>query len=161
MPVSNQTQQGQVHDDPFVAKVGCAVIAIILWLVVDAVTCDCKSDKHAGSQPERSSSYSEGNDKIGAWVAAQYFVKQDLKNPRGAKFEFAASEKRGAVKYVGNNTYSVNSYVDATNSFGATVRTRFYLRVHDDGGGDWSLVGGITYDDGSSWNINEDSDSMW
>lgn len=78
-----------------------------------------------------------------AWIYAQEFVKRALKSPRSAKFEFGAVAK-GSVKYLGNDTYSVDSYVDAENSFGASIRTYFSLKVQSREDG-WYLVGDIDF----------------
>lgn len=123
----------------------------IVMLVVNALSCACGLNSSEKNSPERIESSSEGGNKLEAWAYAQLFVEQDLKDPRKAKFEFGAVSK-GSVKYIGNNTYSVKSYVDAPNSFGANVRTRFSLKIRDNGGS-WSVVDGITYDDGMSYDF--------
>ena len=80
-------------------------------------------------------------DLSGAWVAAQSFVEQRLKSPASAKFEFGAAHD-GAVRLVGDRIYSVESYVDSQNSFGATIRQKFRLQVKSGPGGEWQLVNG-------------------
>lgn len=54
-----------------------------------------------------------------AQVFIEKFVKTTLKNPLDAQFPDYQPE------YVGDGKYRFSTYVDATNSFGATVRTRF------------------------------------
>ena len=65
----------------------------------------------------------------------QLFVEQKLKNPDGAKFVGYA---RDTVTHLGGGKYRVTAAVDATNSFGATVRTPF-TGVIEDIGGKWKL----------------------
>ncbi|MDB8458884.1 toxin-antitoxin system YwqK family antitoxin [Turicibacter sanguinis] len=61
-----------------------------------------------------------------AWAAAQVRVKRDLKAPSSAKFPMISSAN---ITKINSNEYSVRSYVDAENSFGAKIRTNFTCRV--------------------------------
>lgn len=70
----------------------------------------------------------------GAWVAMMYFVEGKLKNPSGAKFIGNAVH---AVTHLGNGKYRIEASVDATNGFGATVRTPFSGVVES--GNQWTL----------------------
>ncbi len=74
-------------------------------------------------------------DMHGAWAYMQLFVEKELKNPKGAKFIGYA---RNTVKSLGGNKYRVTAEVDASNGFGATVRTPF-TGVIEDVGGKWKL----------------------
>lgn len=74
-------------------------------------------------------------DMHGAWAAMQQFVEKRLKNPSGAKF---IGHARDTVTHLGGGRYRVEASVDATNSFGATIRTPFTGIVEDKGDG-WEL----------------------
>jgi len=87
------------------------------------------------STEEAISDYGNTGDVIDAWVYMKLFVEQNLKNPRGAKFPFGGHRN---VVNLGGDRYRVRSYVDATNSFGATVRTNFVGVVKRRYGG-WDL----------------------
>ena len=71
----------------------------------------------------------------GAWAYMQLFVEKRLKNPKGAKF---VGNARDAVTNLGAGKYRVAAAVDATNSFGATVRTPF-SGVIENLGSEWKL----------------------
>lgn len=67
-------------------------------------------------------------DDVAAYVAAKDFVGRRLKNPTGASY----------ASMVGDSAYSstlqdcrwtIKAYVDATNSYGATIRTPFVITV--------------------------------
>jgi hypothetical protein len=73
------------------------------------------------------------SDKSMAYVQAENFVRERLKNPAGASFPWS-----GDVEALGNNRYQVESYVDATNGFGATIRTHYTCVVRKSGD-TWSL----------------------
>lgn len=62
----------------------------------------------------------------GAWAYMQLFVEKSLKNPDSADFPFDGISN---VTNLGNGEYRVRSYVDATNSYGATIRTHFTGKI--------------------------------
>lgn len=74
-------------------------------------------------------------EQVEAWAQMQIFVKQELKNPRDANFPFGGHR---SVVALGDGRFRVRSYVDATNSFGATVRTNFDGVIERRQGG-WNL----------------------
>lgn len=65
----------------------------------------------------------------------QEFVADRLKAPSTADF---ATPRQSVVRRSGN-AFIVNSYVDAENSFGANVRTRYSCMVQPTDDGDWRL----------------------
>ena len=76
---------------------------------------------------------------IAVVYAAQRAVKQQLKNPDGAKFPgglLDMTDVRSHCKYNGDNQYTVTSWVDATNGFGGRVRT-VYVAVMEKNGDGW------------------------
>lgn len=66
------------------------------------------------------------------YAFAQELVKEELKSPSTAKFPFY-DKSFFATK---DNTVTVNAYVDAQNSFGATVRTNFVAIITIDSKGE-------------------------
>lgn len=62
-----------------------------------------------------------------AWVCAQMKIKEMLKSPKSAEFEFGGATK--STKAIGNEKYEIKSYVDAENSFGAKIRSNFECTV--------------------------------
>lgn len=83
----------------------------------------------------------------GVWVTpeaeavriCQKLVGERLKAPASAKF---APEKDTSVTGPSDyGSYTVVSYVDSQNGFGAMLRTRFSCEIRKDSRGLWSLVG--------------------
>ena len=74
----------------------------------------------------------ETDSTLGARTAARMFVRDRLKSPSSAKFGTVSASS------LGNSRYSFSGYVDAQNSFGAQIRTRFsgVVRYND---GTWIL----------------------
>lgn len=67
-----------------------------------------------------------------AWIAAQHVIRDRLKAPATATFGGEDIEREG-------DTYRVNGWVDAQNTFGAMLRSRFVVRMRYVDGG-WDLV---------------------
>lgn len=96
---------------------GCQAIAGILGIIIVAIiymmgSCNSKDEEINGS-------------KLDAWVKTQYIVESRLKSPGTAKYPWGYSD------YVtqDGNKYTIKAYVDAQNSFGATVRTYFICHL--------------------------------
>ena len=73
------------------------------------------SNSYSGS----SSSYRSADRSRDAWVCAIKYVEDNLKSPSTAKF---CKYTDATVMRVGEDEYIIHGYVDAQNSFGATVR---------------------------------------
>lgn len=90
-------------------------------------------------------------DKVGAFVISQTFIKQKLKSPRTAIFP-SITENSVEIENVGMKNgrcqIMVKMPVDAQNSFGALVRETFYVTVSPDNfsKGSWDLVEIISTD---------------
>jgi len=66
------------------------------------------------------------DNRTAAWICAKKAIEDNLKNPSSAKF---ASYSASTVTFLGDNEFQVISYVDATNSYGAVVRTNFMVTI--------------------------------
>ena len=79
-----------------------------------------------------SSACGSSDPKIDAWVCAQDVVESRLKAPSTADF---CSYPEATVTDLGNNEYRIEGYVDAQNSFGATIRSHFTVTLTLTGSG--------------------------
>lgn len=77
------------------------------------------------TSPSPSAADTSTPDKMDSYIQAQGFVLQALKSPSTAKFPMFAYE---AVN-LGDGAYSVRSYVDSQNSFGATIRSNWQVKM--------------------------------
>ena len=75
-----------------------------------------------------------------AYIMVEDFVKRRLKAPSTADFPSAWSGRGKMVDDVGNQTYAIDSYVDAQNSFGAQIRMRFAARIKQVSEREWQLI---------------------
>jgi len=64
-------------------------------------------------------------DNMDTYIQAQEFVKQTLKSPSTAKFPALPYE----IVDLGDSFYKVSSYVDSQNSFGATIRNEWSVKM--------------------------------
>ncbi len=100
--------------------------AILTWVIVFNVFKGCVST---------TSSYSS-SDRITVLTMAQELVKDTLAAPSTARFPWPSEHD---VRELGGGRYSVSSYVDSQNVFGAMVRTHYTAIVQDVGDGKWRL----------------------
>ena len=81
----------------------------------------------------------QGEDPCGtnhdAFVMSQKFVKGRLSNPSSADFSFSDAK----ITKVTCGRWKVDSYVDAENAFGGTVRTPFTAVLERLDDGNWRL----------------------
>jgi len=86
------------------------------------------------------SSRSSWDRKNAAWVMAQQFVKDRLKSPSSASFGSALGDYQDpdrVVSDLGGGEFRIRAWVEAQNSFGATIRTTFVCELEDTGAGNW------------------------
>lgn len=102
-------------------RVGCLAIFVLLIAFVAWIAFGDHTSKPDG---------------LGAFIASQNFVKQELKAPSTAKFP--TYDESMAVTNDGKR-FKITSHVDAKNSFGATVRTRYICIVTHLKGDEWQL----------------------
>jgi len=135
-----------------------SVVVFIILLVVMLNMCSGDKDEPTNSysgnngvaQRTNSSSavaaqaWYEKENKGRALIAAQNAVKRDLNYPSSAKFEdsFWVGLNGGVVipGSLQKQEYSVTSWVDSQNAFGATIRTKFIVFVKQVSDGRWEVM---------------------
>ena len=87
-------------------------------------------------------------DSDAAKIRAKEYVEASLKAPSTAKWpgysEFATARSKDKKGNVIKDVWEVASYVDAQNSYGAMIRTKFLVTMKKTGE-DWKLVELFTY----------------
>ena len=86
--------------------------------------------------PDPNAWKNENNSSM-AYIMMQDFVKKRLKSPGTADFPFGYSDY---TKSIGKFQYKITAYVDAQNSFGALVRTRFTGIIEQTDKERWKLI---------------------
>ena len=91
------------------------------------------------------SEYSNTEDKgdlTMACIMAENYVTPNLKSPGSAEFQGCQKQKYGGatVIYDGDGLYFVHGYVDSQNSFGAMLRTTYFVELKDMGNSQWTLI---------------------
>lgn len=75
-----------------------------------------------------------------AFIMSQNFVKKHLKSPSTAEFPYSHNDGV-RITYQGDCKHEIWAYVDSQNSFGATIRTKYYAVVKNQYGTDkWMLI---------------------
>lgn len=109
-----------------------ALITILVFILAMVIAWAAAGDFTPTPSTAQSSSSSVNNskddfdhDKFDAFVVAKKVVEDKLKSPSTAKF----CDTRDATISLSDNTWTVNGWVDAQNSFGATIRNTFTVKI--------------------------------
>ena len=97
------------------SKVGCIFFAIFIAAIIIVGIVSMSYNSNGGS-----------DQNISAWVCAQKAVEDTLKSPSTAKF---CSYTDASIQNLGGDKYHVSGYVDAQNSYGATLRKNFTVTL--------------------------------
>lgn len=81
--------------------------------------------KQAEEDAKKKAEEDEKNDGSVAAICAKNYVKDSLKAPSTADFPWSL----GSTVPLGKNQYTVSSYVDAQNGFGAMIRTNYACTI--------------------------------
>jgi len=113
---------------------------------------DTTDEVSGGKKRSVASGGNSPGDKITAWIMAKIFVKRDLKSPGSASFGGLFTDRqdpKSVVTSLGGGKYRVNAWVDADNSFGATIRTPFVCELKYAGGDNWQCTDLVMLEGGS------------
>lgn len=131
---NKENDQGNGKSSFVLVAIICLILLLLLCFILGQgnQTNDSASTNNGNSSiassyirdtTQTSSLRSNANETDSLIIAiAQEFVKMELKNPSSAKFPWGSSDYT-ITKLNGN--WVVKGYVDAQNSFGATVRSKF------------------------------------
>lgn len=113
---------------------------LIIFIIVVAIAYlmdkpDSNQPPQTPTEPKSTITKENVSDVFDAMMIMQRTVRQTLKNPKDAEF---GNDIDGVIA-LGGNKYSVSSYVDATNSFGATVRTYYSGVLFKDKNNLWQI----------------------
>jgi hypothetical protein len=109
-----------------------AKVGIIIFIFYQLGTCvvDMREQEanRVTKQVEQPKDWRKVKDRVGAYVEAAYYMERQLKAPSTAKWpsNIIATDH---VFYIGDQTYEVKSWVEASNSFGVPVRTNYHAKV--------------------------------
>ena len=77
--------------------------------------------------------YGDSSEDTFVWTITEKYIKDRLKSPSTAKcgtYVLDPNPDRISVVKIEHNTWQVSGWVEAENSYGATPRTDFTVRVH-------------------------------
>lgn len=84
------------------------------------------------------------DDTVGAFVMSQEFVSRALLAPKTASYASITDEQTKVTKHPGCK-FTIMSYVDAQNGFGATIRKRFMVDLRNDGNDHWTRTSKVLF----------------
>jgi hypothetical protein len=136
-PAEPDSERATIDTDPQPAESSLSLSnpnSLILAFVVFAGMVTVGLGMSGSKSTSGGSSFDDN--KTWAITMAQAFVKERLKSPSSASFPWSYDEYR--VSNIGGE-WSVSGYVDAVNGFNANLRTRWSLRMRDEGD-NWRLL---------------------
>ncbi len=124
------------------SSVGCLTIIGVIFLIglFGSLFDDNDSSKTTTTSNVQKKSWREQDNSTMAYIMMEDFVKQRLKSPKSADFPGVFDGRGDHVKYLGNHKYRIISYVDAQNSFGATMRNNFIGEIEQNSEDRWRLI---------------------
>ncbi|NOX54044.1 MAG: hypothetical protein GXP27_06305 [Planctomycetes bacterium] len=129
----------ETYQVPAARHTATAVLALTIFLIFKLwpnVSTESQAGAAAGGQSGSEVAEAEPDlfqKKVAAWVRAQILVERMLKSPGTASYGWQTASE--CVEHLGDDKFRVRGWVDAQNSFGATVRSDFTVllrRVGDD-----------------------------
>lgn len=115
---------GSTDKQPQAACCGCLVLIVLVVILGMIFSPGEKSDERDWA--------------LEAYFVAQDFVTTQLKAPGTAKFPLS-TDPAVTITRRDNGAWLISGYVDAQNSFGALIRTRYICSVKEGSGGKWRL----------------------
>ena|SRR5690554_5252414 len=115
--------ENQQKDPKQIAK-GCGVLTVVALVMFITVKACFSGD----SKPQ----VKEKDLKMHALSLSHFCVKEKLKSPASAQFPPSIEH----VKIINDSLFEINSYVDAQNAFGASIRTKYKCIVSTTDNGD-------------------------
>ena len=123
------------------SSVGCLTIIGVIFLIgLFGSLFDEKDSTTTTKTNVSKKSWREQDNSTMAYLMMEDFVKQRLKAPKSADFPGIFDGRADHVKYLGNQKYRIISYVDAQNSFGATIRNNFVGEIEQTSEDRWRLI---------------------
>jgi flagellar basal body-associated protein FliL len=133
MKKSQKNSEAEAVTPPKNKGISLIIVAIILFVIsgIGILITDI-------FKPDPPDAWKTKDNKTMAYVMMQEFVKRNLVSPGSAKFEWI-SEPDCKISKDGFE-YTISSWVDSQNSFGALIRTRFTGVVRQVDKDNWELV---------------------
>lgn len=108
-----------------------SLVGLLVFIFLAVGSTDTKRDPNA---------WKTEDNKSMAYYMMEDYVKSRLKAPSTAEFPGVFDGRLDHVKSFGGQKYGIVSYVDAQNSFGAKIRTRFVGEVQQVSENQWKLI---------------------
>lgn len=124
---------GASQSSPFGAIGLIGGLALLVYGIIGSVASLFTGESVPAPAPPAPRNY-----KYEAMAFAEWAMKRQLKAPSTAKFPGFHDEGVTAQDW-GGDKFTVWSYVDSQNGFGAMIRTRYEMTVQRQGDGNWQV----------------------
>ncbi|MEG1604144.1 MAG: hypothetical protein RR340_11100 [Cloacibacillus sp.] len=104
------------------------VVVFGVWYSLSDFSSITKKTNIAAKEEKTNATTSRAMSEADAWQQVKVFIRQNLKAPTTAKFPSFYDDGVVVERLSDGTTYKVIGYVDSQNSFGAMIRTKFYVK---------------------------------
>lgn len=101
------------------------IISVISVIIFVFIAFGSETNKYFSDDSSSDSS----TENLLAYSYAEDYVKQRLRSPSTAKFPGIWDGKADHISKIGERKYSIRSYVDSQNGFGAMLRTNWSCKI--------------------------------
>lgn len=119
----------------FLFKHLLSLVGLLVFVFLAAGSTDTDSSK-----PRDPNAWKTEDNKSMAYIMMEDFVKRRLKSPNTAEFPGVFDRRLDHVTSLSDHKYRIVSYVDAQNSFGVQIRTRFVGEIQQVSDDQWQLI---------------------
>ena len=123
------------------------ILVFVVWIGFLAIFTDNLDQLIFGAVSSENNNAGQSTcsgDDVGAYVMAQEDVKIMLQNSSNAVFSYSSKDR--LVREDSIYIYHVASWVDATNSFGGTIRRRWAMVLRKNFDGSWERIDGPIFE---------------
>ncbi len=118
-------------------RFGCGTIFFVFF-VVAVIGGSCSKQDEPQTMEQKITEWKSKDNSGMAYAVMQDYVKKRLKSPASADFPWSGEDGVSIVP-LGDQEYRILGYVDAQNSFGAKLRTRYIGIIKNTDMGQWQL----------------------
>lgn len=122
------------------SSAGPPVLLLFIGLIIIGWIGLTYAPKSTQSSAKADTSWMSRDNSTLAYFMMEDYVESRLKSPSTATFPSRSDRDTGHIKKLGNGKYTITSWVDSQNSFGAMVRTFFAGEIHQISSDRWRLV---------------------
>ena len=126
---------------------GCGTLILVVFIICGVFGLINSYNDSVGNSSIKTPvvSWTEEDNSTMAYIMMKDYVCSRLKSPKSSEFPGVFDGMLDHIVYVGDQKYTIKSYVDAQNSFGVSIRNNFKGEIEQISKDNWRLNSLIIY----------------